>query len=644
MNRKQYMLFFISFFTIELIFRLQAHTLAVNALLLRSFIFSLFMAAVFTVINSLSQSKYISIFTVLMMFIYDFYALFQIGMFGYYESFFSSRFLNKEIPQVQSYAMDFIKFLRIEHFSYVLLFILFTYFYLNNRKKSYHNQKAYSVRKSLATGLLFFVMYVALLFYDPVSYIESSVALFKNPYYTENAINQLGLIAFMQSDLQYIFFPSRAIQKLEIDKPVEKPVEKPTEDPTLRKIDDTQWYKIMTEESNAAYKTLDQYYLSQPVSKKNEMTGIFKDKNLVYFLVEALDKLAIHPQLTPTLYQLKMEGLYFNNFHSPQFNCATAESELISQVSMYPVIGTCTMASYYESAQPQSLYNLFAAKGYITSAFHNWNDQFYPRTEILPVLGAHSYKDVSDTIPRLISGWQSDLTMMHTVVQDLNSLNQPFMSHVLTSSTHFPYDKASALGDRYQSKIRAVIPNVSEEVSRYLSKAMELDLAIRYLMDNLEDMDNTVLILYSDHTPFRISVKDVYRFRSDDNPGRFKDSTPMIIYTPGITQKNITTVSSTMDLAPTIANLFDLDYDPRLFMGTDIFSDTLPLVIFQSGSWVDDVGEFSASKGVFTPYDSNKLYTDQELESRLREAKTKLSVSSQTYLNDYFKARSFLKP
>ena len=43
---------------------------------------------------------------------------------------------------------------------------------------------------------------------------------------------------------------------------------------------------------------------------------------------------------------------------------------------------------------------------------------------------------------------------------------------------------------------------------------------------------------------------------------------------------------SSLDIAPTLSNLFGLEYDSRLMMGTDILSDQAGLVIFSNYSFI----------------------------------------------------------
>lgn len=641
--RLQFLLFFSFYLLIELTFRLQSSYLQFNSLLLRNTFSSLFIAAILTGINKHWKNIGISIITILSTVFVSVYAFVQISMKNYYGAFFSSRFITQEIPAVQSYANDFMASLKLQYFIYFVYLIIFIILYFVLLKRHIVTKVKYHSLKNRYISILAILVYGLLLFWEPQAYLESSSKLLMNPFYTEAAMNQLGLNPFIISDLQYVITPSRAVQKIEeipVEPEPEKPVE-PIKDPMLREFDDSQWRQVMDVEENESFKQIDQYFMNQTLTKKNDMTGIFEGKNIIYFLVEAFDELAIHPDITPTLYKMKDEGLYFNQFFSPQYNCATAESELMSVSSLYPVVGTCTMSNYYRNTNVQTVYNLFKNKGYETRSFHNWNDQFYPRTQIHPFLGSNLYKDEPQTIPSRVSGWQSDLTMIHTVTNDLNAIDGPFMSYVITSTTHFPYDVDTELGNKYLDRVNSSLPDAPMDIKRYLSKAVDLDNAVNYLLENLDDMDNTVFVFFSDHTPFKLNRSEILANTHGENKGQFSSSTPMMIYTPNGPSQVVSKVSSSIDLVPTIANLFNLNHDPRVFMGSDIFSDTNNLVIMQNGSWYDQVGYYDASKANFKAH-GDKTYSADEISTRNAQVKQKLAISSSIYMSEYFSQRAFL--
>ena len=73
------------------------------------------------------------------------------------------------------------------------------------------------------------------------------------------------------------------------------------------------------------------------------------------------------------------------------------------------------------------------------------------------------------------------------------------MTMYITSSTHFPYNTDwDVLGNKYLDEINKVHPDYPEDVKHYISKAMELDKGMEYLLETLEEagkLDNTNRIL-----------------------------------------------------------------------------------------------------------------------------------------------------
>ena len=59
--------------------------------------------------------------------------------------------------------------------------------------------------------------------------------------------------------------------------------------------------------------------------------------------------------------------------------------------------------------------------------------------------------------------------------------------------------------------------------------------------------------------------------------------------------------ASSLDILPTLSNLLGLEYDSRLMIGKDIFSDSEPLVIFGNRSFISELGSYNAATGKFLP-------------------------------------------
>ena len=74
----------------------------------------------------------------------------------------------------------------------------------------------------------------------------------------------------------------------------------------------------------------------------------------------------------------------------------------------------------------------------------------------------------------------------------------------------------------------------------------------------------------------------------------------MLIYKKGMQPETIDKLACSMDILPTLSNLFGLDFDSRLYMGHDIFSDATPLVVFSDRSWLTEFVSYYAPTGQVT--------------------------------------------
>ena len=116
----------------------------------------------------------------------------------------------------------------------------------------------------------------------------------------------------------------------------------------------------------------------------------------------------------------------------------------------------------------------------------------------------------------------------------------------------------------------------------------------------------------------------------------------MIIYNAGSESKEIETYSSTFDLVPTVANLFNLNYDPRLYVGTDIFSTDENTVIFTNGDWISTYGWYKASEETFYNFDESNPAPEKWIENQNKRVSNAFTTSLLIYKTDYFKQRDWI--
>lgn len=637
-------LYVLCFISIELLFRWFNLFNIYDAHVVRILIFSLSVSLGIFVVSSLLPKKSQLFLLNFSLFFLAFIALTQVSYRLYMNANYSFRLFFSMASRVNDYASDFTKYIKLENCIVFIPFIIFLVFSIKLSKN--HTEKLNWKKLIFPTVLVFVVHFVGILSLNwfnqetlPIKVRE----LYDNPYIADLSLNQLGLSRFIIRDTRNLLLGTKESE--EIIEIIPEEVVVISEPSYERVIDDQAWIDKMNNESNETIKIIDEYLMNRPITPRNEYTGLFKNKNLVYIMVEAFDFMAIDEQLTPTLYKMSQDGFYFDHFFSPQYSCATGESEFIGLTSLIPRTGICSPNTYTNNTYETSIFNLFNEEGYFSSSYHNYSDKFYQRTELHVNLGSTKFYNNDDLEIKTLKGWPSDVNLMEEAFKVYGN-QEKFFSYIITSSTHFPYDIDSTLGNRYIEQISAIYPDLPMNVMRYKSKAMELDKSIETLMNLLDAqgiLDDTVIILYGDHFPLKtekqvfLDYGDPYKNRSQ---GFNMNILPMIIYNSEVKGSQISKVSSTFDLVPTIANLFDLDYDPRFYFGVDIFDTTQERVVpYASLSWNNELGAYSVASAKFFPFDENNTLTQEEITRISKIIKQNSDISYRLLKNDYFSYR-----
>ena len=92
---------------------------------------------------------------------------------------------------------------------------------------------------------------------------------------------------------------------------------------------------------------------------------------------------------------------------------------------------------------------------------------------------------------------------------------------------------------------------------------------------------------------------------------------------------------SSLDIMPTLANLFGLEYDSRLVMGRDIFSDCEPLVIFNNRSFISELGRYNAATDSFEPFPGIEAQ-DEYASKMLKVVNERFDYSKLILEKDYY--------
>ena len=386
---------------------------------------------------------------------------------------------------------------------------------------------------------------------------------------------------------------------------------------------------------------INEYCASLTGTNKNEYTGMLSDYNLILLCGESFSTAAIDPVLTPTLYKLANEGFIFNNYYNTYPN-TTTDGEYSLCFGLFPDTSRGKSASSFFASRgsylPFALGNLFMEQKEIQSyGYHNYYGTYYGRNQSHPNLG---YKmKFAGAGMKFSSYWPaSDLEMMQQSIDDYIGQEQ-FHAYYMTFSGHYKYD-------RYVNKIAETNWDVvkdleySDPAKAFLSCNIELDKALEYLMQRLEEAgvaDKTAIVLAGDHFPYGLTdaqYSELIGYEID----QFSKYKSTLIFWVGGLEENIVVdeYCCNIDVLPTILNLWGFDYDSRMLVGTDVFSDGEHAAILIDKSFYTDKVWLNASSGEIKYLVPEESLPAGYIDNMIQSIKTKFTISTDILTTAYY--------
>ncbi len=427
----------------------------------------------------------------------------------------------------------------------------------------------------------------------------------------------------------------------EITQPSTAPTE-PTVD-TSPNVLDIDFDSLIAGESNDAIKQVHQFFQNRTPSNKNEKTGMFAGSNLVMITAEAFSSLIVTQERTPTLYKMMHEGFYFSDFYVPTWGASTTDGEYCFLTGTIPKPNVWSFSESSDNYMPLTMSMQLKNQGYNAYAYHGHTYTYYKRDQYLSNLGYY-YRGYGGSTDGKVNGlpikytWpESDLEVVDVSTADFVN-NAPFTAYYMSISGHMNFKFNENVISRQNKELVANEP-YSEEVKAYIACQLELERSLELLMQRLEEagqLENTVFVLVADHYPYGLTdgqISELLGHEVETNFELYKNG--LIIYKPGMTPEVIDKPCSPFDVLPTLSNLFGLEFDSRLYMGRDLFSDAPGLVVFPNYSWITDYASYNARTGQFTnrtEYEVTKEYTD----SVMRDLTNRFAVSIRILDYDYW--------
>lgn len=369
-------------------------------------------------------------------------------------------------------------------------------------------------------------------------------------------------------------------------------------------------------EDDSTMRTLYSYLAAQTPAMENEYTGLFRGKNLIFITAEAFNYTVIDPELTPTLYRLSTQGIQFTNYYQPLWSGCTSGGEL---VNLSGLAMNCEMNTYSKQKPFNTIGQLLMDEGYFSRAYHNNVYTFYDRHKTHTNLGYAQFIGMGNGMEEGVKDvWpQSDQEMIDfTLPQYID--NQPFSVYYMTVSGHCRYNQ---LGNAQSKKNWSLVEDLpySDGVKAYIAANLELEKALTSLVAQLEAAgiaDDTVIVMAPDHYPYGLGkawglkndgLAELYGVNKYDLFQRDKNT--LILWSGCLEEMDIRIDAPvcSIDILPTLSNLFGVTYDSRLSIGRDVLGTEEAISLWPDYSWVTELGSYNASNRKFTPVDGAEI-------------------------------------
>ena len=478
---------------------------------------------------------------------------------------------------------------------------------------------------------------------------------YKDEYNFSSAIEDFGLISAIRLDfirqneevtfIEETNYVEEEIQERVVEENKEELKEEIVYKDNILDLDFESLKKI----ANYNELQLDNYVSSLKPTKTNSYTGLFEGKNLILITAEAFSKEIINEELTPTLYRLANKGILFNDYYQPT-SAGTTGGEYEILFGALPTNGGRSLKNTETYHNVMTIGSQLNRLGYEGWVFHNNDYGFYDRHLTHNNLGySNGYMGIGNGLEELIDyTWpESDLQMFETTFP-MYADNDKFNVYYMTVSGHSSYDITSnKMAEKNWHRVEYL--NYSDRVKGYIAANLELEDGLTYLVDALERKglaEDTVIVLSSDHFPYglddsesyneSIYLSELYGYSVSNDLER--DHNALIIWSKSLENEEVIKVDtpvSSLDILPTLCNLFNTKWDSRLFVGRDVFSETTPLVFNLNYDWKTDKGFYLSNTGTFYP--TNNEEVDESYIENIRNIVRNKIIYCQLYNSiDYF--------
>ena len=458
---------------------------------------------------------------------------------------------------------------------------------------------------------------------------------------TDSSYKKIGMLATTAQELRYMLFGGSGSITITPSSLNISDVPRTYSSNSYNVIESIDFTALADSTDSDILKATDEYLTSVTPTRKNNYTGLLKDYNLITICAESFCPWFISEELTPTLYQLSHTGIIFENYYGT-FQSVTTNGEYTMCMGLYPDMSRTKTDSSFNVAGtnylPFCLGNALKDMGYQTWAYHDYIGDFYNRNITHANMG-YTFKAADSGLDVKIDWPSSDLEMMEASVDDYINSGEPFHAYYMTFSGHYQYNWDNAMSAKNRDAVKDL--PYSEPVKAYIACNLELEYALEYLMQRLEEAgvaDKTCIALTNDHYPYGLTEAEYNELAGQTLDTTFeKYRNSFICYVPGLSENiMVDEYCSTADILPTLLNLYGVDYDSRLLAGTDVLSSGLHAAVLSDKTFLTKTFRYDAGTETVIPADENTTVSDELAEAYRLYVDSRFQLSGNILNSDYY--------
>ena len=633
---------FIILMFLEISFRILTNVTIFNISFLYVTLYNIFVSLLISFLVTWGNNKFNKVIYYITIFIICFIYALQLCIYKMFGFYFDLSLLSAT-DQVASFAGDGLKLILENIMGVIVLFLPFIILLIFIKRISIHKNEVKINIIKLISLVVVYLVFIGTLYINGDG-INSAKELYFNVSNNELNIRKFGVLNAFRIDVKRSIFGFDV--KLDIPDDYVDPDKDDDEGDEVEIVYDynnldIDFDSLIASETDSTVSMMHEYFKNESGTLQNEYTKYFENKNLILFMAESFNEIAVREDITPTLYKLVNSGFKFNNFYTPTIS-STIGGEFQELTGLVAASGFLSPWKSGENYYPFGVATAFQNLGYNTYAYHNHTYTFQSRHKYLAALGFDNYMGCRNGLENEINcnQWpESDVEMIEATFDDYITSENPFMVYYVTVSGHGDYGfDYSAMARKHKDDVANL--NYSEKPLSYLAAQIELDQALELLIKKLDEageLEDTVIALVGDHYPYYLSLDEVNEIASYEKDSVVEiNRSNFILWNSEMETVEIEKIGSQIDVLPTIYNLFGVEYDSRLIIGKDILSTEPGLAIFGNSSWVSDKGTYFASSGEFVSKDGSEV--DSEYVKYMNNVvSNKITMSRYIMKYDYYR-------